>query len=73
MKDRQFKLRCRKEDNEAILRFLRCDHSLHVQTIGSNLLEVIMIVQLSDEIRTYLTLKFPNIVITEARFVNGKM
>lgn len=72
IRDRQFTIRCRKEDCESILTFL---HSYNLQTLryGSNLLEVIIIVQLSDEVRTYLTLKFSNIIITEAKFVNGKI
>ena len=41
--------------------------------IGSDVTQVIYLMQLPDEMKTYLTLKFPNIVIKPLGFVAGKM
>jgi hypothetical protein len=41
--------------------------------MASNLLEFIYTAQLPPPLKTYLTLKFPNIVIKSANFTNGKI
>lgn len=41
--------------------------------IGSDTTQVIYMMQLPDAMKTYLTLKFPNIIIKPLGFVAGKM
>lgn len=66
---------CQKINMTEIIDLLKCliDNQVTVSIIGSDVTQVIYMMQLPDSMETYLTLKFPNIILKPLSFVAGKI
>ena len=72
MQDELSAISCYSDDIPALLEIFR-QNNIAPQILGSTTLLSVYTAQLSGPLKTYLTLKFPNICITRAKFTKGKI